>query len=567
MTWNYSYTNEVWPSVFTVVLLIALSIYSGRRRSVHGALPLLFACLFGALWAAGSVMEYTAVDVATKVSWVKFQGVWPLPLITAIFCFTLEYTWPGRWLTRRNLILLSIPVLLTLGLSLTNDLHYLAWQGFEFDGSVIQRLGSGGWIVFSYAYVVVVANIVVLVWLFIRSPYHRWPVIVMLIGQCGGRIVFLLAKFEILHAILPIEVVGMGFEFLMYAVALFGLRIFDPIPMARQTVITQMSDGMLALDAMGRVVSHNPAAERILRLTAKQIMGKFARDLLPAYPDGHLTDLSGSEIEFSQETEQELRHYNLTISPLRDWHEQEIGRLLLLHDVTSQKRAQAQLLEQQQVVASLHEREQLARELHDSLGQALAAAHLQSSTARVLLAQGEIAQTDEFLKQMAEMTLAAETDVREYLLGAKMAVSPEHAFFAMLRQYVVHFSRQYRLPVELHVPPQLEAQGLGSEVEVQLLRIIQEALSNVRKHARAKTVQVMFAVSDSRVQIAIIDDGQGFDAAVVAQQTERFGLQAMRERAESLGGSLEIVSQLGQGTRVRVSSPSQSGAGRREVIR
>ena len=212
MTWNYAYTSHIWPSLLTVLLLVVLSTFAWHRRSVPGALPFMFGCLFATLWAAGSVMEYLAVDMAVKVFWAKFQGAWSMTLPTAIFCFVLEYAWPGRWLIRRNLILLSIPLFLALGLILTNDFYHLAWQGFEFDGSVKPRLGPGGWIAFVYAYVVVLANIVLLVWLFIRSQYNRWSVIVMLIGQFGGRTIFLLEKFEILHAILPIEVVGMGFE-------------------------------------------------------------------------------------------------------------------------------------------------------------------------------------------------------------------------------------------------------------------------------------------------------------------------------------------------------------------
>jgi hypothetical protein len=101
---------------------------------VPGALRFSIGSLLAALWAAGSVMEYAAVDVATKIFWVKVQAIWQLPTVTAITCFTLEYTWPGRWLTRRNLALLSIAPLLFLGLTLTNNLHHLLWTGFRFDG-------------------------------------------------------------------------------------------------------------------------------------------------------------------------------------------------------------------------------------------------------------------------------------------------------------------------------------------------------------------------------------------------------------------------------------------------
>jgi signal transduction histidine kinase len=258
----------------------------------------------------------------------------------------------------------------------------------------------------------------------------------------------------------------------------------------------------------------------------------------------------------------------MRISHLRDWRGMEIGRLLLLRDVTEPKRARELQKQQQLLLAVMQERERLARELHDSLGQTLAAVRLQASTARLLLAQGETIQADKILEQMADITIAAETDVREYLLGAKTIISSDHLFFPTLRQYVVRFSQQYGLRVELSVPAQLEEQGLGAAVEVQLLRIIQEALSNVRKHARAKNAQVVFTNSGPLVQIAIIDDGQGFDsAAVAARQVESFGLQAMRERAESLGGCLEVISQPGQGTQVVVQVQIEEVPGKKEAER
>ena len=170
MTMNYAYTPYIWPSVFTVILLIALSIYSGRRRSVPGAAAFSIACLFGAAWAAGSVMEYAAVDLATKIAWVKFQSACSLPVIIAITCFILEYAWPGRWLTRRVLALLAFTWLLEIVLILTNELHHLVWRGFGFDESVLPRFGPGGWLVIAYGIGVLgILNLIVLGWLFLRG--------------------------------------------------------------------------------------------------------------------------------------------------------------------------------------------------------------------------------------------------------------------------------------------------------------------------------------------------------------------------------------------------------------
>ncbi|MDT8305670.1 MAG: histidine kinase N-terminal 7TM domain-containing protein [Anaerolineae bacterium] len=557
MTGVYVYKPDIWPSVLTTILLVVLSFYASRRRGVSGALPFAVGSLFAALWAAGAGMEVAATDVAAKIFWLKFQAAWQLPAITAITCFVFEYTWPGRWLTRRNLLLLSLVPLLYLTLILTNDLHHLAWLGFTFNGMLTPLRGPVTWLIIAYGYGLGIVNALLFAWLFLRSPAQRLSVALILVGQVGARVLYLLEATNRIRSPLPLDVLMLGYLFLVYAVALFGLRIFDPVPLARQWVIDQMPEGLIVLDPQGRVASLNPAAQAILGLPSKQILGHPAEALLPA-ATATLPDSSGNRAaltEIQQGTGPESRFYALESSALRDWRGLEVGRLLLLHDVTEEKRAQAELLKEERTQATLQERERLARELHDSLGQTLAATHLQASTARLLLAQGETAQTDRCLEEMAKMSIAAEADVRDYLLGAKTVFSADLSFFPALCLYLTRFSQQYGLPVALKVPVEIEAEGLAPVVEVQLMRIIQEALANVRKHAHAARAEIEFIDAGPLLQVTICDDGQGFDPGVVVRQADGYGLQSMRERADELGGNLQVIARVGQGTQVVVELP------------
>ena len=161
MTPGYAYTPYIWPSFCTVVFLSVLAIYSWQRRSVPGAIPFAIGCLFAAFWAAGAMMEYAALDIETMIFWFKFQALWRLPTTTASLCFVLEYAWPGRWLTRRNLFLLSIPCVLGIGLALTNDLHHLAWREFASEEDVIELRGPANWMFLVYGYVLSTANLIV----------------------------------------------------------------------------------------------------------------------------------------------------------------------------------------------------------------------------------------------------------------------------------------------------------------------------------------------------------------------------------------------------------------------
>jgi hypothetical protein len=171
-----------WASSFTAFLLAILCAYRLSRRRAPGALPFVVACVFGILWTAGAAMEQAVPGVTAKIFWVKFQMVWQVPSGTAVTCFLLEYTRPRRWLTRRNLALLSIPSLLVLLSVATNHLHHLFWRGFRFEGAVVPLPGPLNWAIVAVVYGLGVVNIIILGGVFLRSPQHRWPVAIILIG-------------------------------------------------------------------------------------------------------------------------------------------------------------------------------------------------------------------------------------------------------------------------------------------------------------------------------------------------------------------------------------------------
>jgi signal transduction histidine kinase len=554
----YTYTPDIWPPLAAAVFLAALSLYSWRRRDVPSALWLATGSGLGVMWLLSIALEAAAVAPATKIAWHKFQAVLQLPAATTTTCFALEYTFPGRWLTRRNLTLLSIPSLVTTLTIALGDSRWV-WRRLEIgpDGAVVAYSATPGAIITAFGMGLVLINTAAFLWLFVRSPQHRWPAALMLFGEIAGRGLYLLdiTKAPVPQGFDPV-IAGILITWTAYAIALFGFHILDPLPAARTMALEQMRDGMMAFDGRWRIVSLNPAAASMLSISESRALGKTTAEALPALPalSAVLVDAT-DPIEIGLGVGPAERRYTLDLSSLRDFRGLSVGYLLLLRDVTEQRRAQARILEQQRTLAAVQERERLARELHDGVAQELAAIHLQAGTTKLLLTQGEIAQASDYLDNLAGATLQAQANVRDYLLGAKAVISAEHPFFPTLREYLLQFSRQYGLPVELTTPPGLEDAGLPQAVEAQLLRIIQEALSNVRKHARARSAQVVFSLDGPQAQVAIIDNGCGFDPTAVAAQSDGYGLRSMRERAEAIGGSLEITSSPGQGTRVVARAP------------
>jgi two-component system nitrate/nitrite sensor histidine kinase NarX len=210
----------------------------------------------------------------------------------------------------------------------------------------------------------------------------------------------------------------------------------------------------------------------------------------------------------------------------------------------------ARLYEQTEVFAASRERERIAREMHDSLAQTLAYLRLKMRAVERLLRPEEGREALEALGEMRKMTEEAYEDVRQAIFGLRTIVSRTLGLIPTLTEYLHEFSEQSKIAVGLRMAEET-APRFSPAVEIQVIRIIQEALANVRKHAAAKRAWVSFEVEDGQVKVTIEDNGRGFDSEqVLNQKGLRFGIQTMRERAEGVGGSLEIDTAPGKGTQV-----------------
>jgi two-component system nitrate/nitrite sensor histidine kinase NarX len=198
----------------------------------------------------------------------------------------------------------------------------------------------------------------------------------------------------------------------------------------------------------------------------------------------------------------------------------------------------------------------LARELHDHLAQALGYLNLKASITDNLLCGGQIDQAQASLLELKEVTQVIYTDVREAIFNLRTAISPEIGFLPTLQDYLAEYREHYGVNAHLIIGIE-ESADFSPEVANQLLRIIQEALANVRKHSNANQVWVHCRQDGDQVCISVEDDGDGFDPAQVEDEGgQSFGLQIMRERAESIGGNLAFDSRPNGGTRVIVRAPA-----------
>ncbi len=210
------------------------------------------------------------------------------------------------------------------------------------------------------------------------------------------------------------------------------------------------------------------------------------------------------------------------------------------------------------IEAHEEERMRLAREVHDGPAQVLANAMIGLEYCQIVAtrAPGEL---DAELKRLRDMMREGLVDVRRFMFDLRPTTLATLGLNATISRYVEDFQRASGLAVELKLPA--EEFDVDDRAQIAIFRIVQEALQNIQKHARATRVQIELATgADGAMRLVISDNGLGFEPQTVQPTTgSGAGLLGMRERAAVLGGNLTVTSAPGRGTVITLQLPSTWG--------
>ena len=233
---------------------------------------------------------------------------------------------------------------------------------------------------------------------------------------------------------------------------------------------------------------------------------------------------------------------------------------MVITDLSEQKRKQAEeikqaeamhrLLLEHELSAQEEERRRIARELHDEAGQLLTSLLV---GLRTLEDARKLADVKAQGRRLREITAQAIDEVGRLARGLHPTVLDDHGLGVALSRYVTEYTKTHNIAVDLTLS-ELDSSNLPPAIQIALYRILQEALTNVARHSGAKAVSIRFARLATALEVAVIDDGCGFDAKAVAVSSHRLGIQSMRERAAMLGGTFSFASQ-GKGTKILVQVP------------
>jgi two-component system nitrate/nitrite sensor histidine kinase NarX len=229
--------------------------------------------------------------------------------------------------------------------------------------------------------------------------------------------------------------------------------------------------------------------------------------------------------------------------------------LTLLANSAAIALSNAQLFSQAENAAALSERESIATEMHDGLAQMLGYINLQVDQALAKADGRRSKPVREHLLDIQPAVQSAYDTARRMMIGLIEDDISQQSFRAQLEAQMAEFRHQTGLPAALRLRGEY-APDLAKQTKQQLLRIFQESLVNVRRHASASRVEIIMETGPESVAISVGDDGCGFDpAAIVGNGRHHLGLKIMRGRAERVGGKLRVKSKPGEGTTVTAEVP------------
>ena len=215
--------------------------------------------------------------------------------------------------------------------------------------------------------------------------------------------------------------------------------------------------------------------------------------------------------------------------------------------------------EQQQLLryhAIVDERERIAREIHDGVAQLMGYVNTKSSAIQLLLHDQKYSDARDQLEQLSRSSQDALQELRISILGLRMSDPHEDGLFNSLEKFTDQFSEISGIRVDLGFSPSDLSPSLSPEIELHILRIVQEALINVQKHAHVQNAWVHLSINSHIMEITVGDDGQGFELDnPIDDGYPHFGLAIMRERAESIGATFLLGTEPGSGTRVTIRLP------------
>jgi PAS domain S-box-containing protein len=571
-------------------LLVAL--IGWQRRAAPGSMPFLWLMLAIAYWCSISALHTLTPSISGRVLLAKAQyfAIANVPLLWLLFA--LDY---GRWrvLSSRWLAALATIPAITIAMAWTNEWHGLLWSSIvpaspDPGARLVYHYGPWFWVAASYNYLLLLYGTVILARALTRRPppFRRQSVALL-----AGALIPWIGNAAYLAGLIPIpglDVTPLAFAAsgIICAYGLFRYHIFDLVPAARDAVIETMSDAVIVLDWHQRVTDANPAAARVFGHELAHLIGKHAHELEPQHRHWLALCKSAQEVntEIVLDQAAETRYYTLNSTPISDRRRRMVGHLVVLRDISAQKRASV-ALRQASERAELASREQsaflsnMSHELRTPLTTILGYCELLQLKIEELqlhhfsidIERIQMAATYLLTLIGSVLDLAA-IEAGNFPLNQEQFDVPEQV--SLMQRMLQPIFDQHRNRLVIACPADLGS--LHADL-TKLRQILFNLLSNAAKFTRdgIVTLEVKRLLVDqttSWIQFIVRDTGIGMTSAQLQTLFEPFsqadaaiqrryggsglGLAISRQFCQLMGGDISVHSTFGQGTTFTVTLPA-----------
>lgn len=351
-------------TVFALGFMVVVLLDKRQRQQTYISGWWEFAGLLAAIgvWTLARGLQALTEVRSTHIFYAKFEYLAIIFVIAFWLLFALEYSQHAAWIRQPKMAWIWIVPAFTILLAFTNEWHSLFWSqvvpittGDQFNHFNYQY-GPGFWLGLAYCDILVFTSCYLLIHTVLDFPRrYRLQIGVLIAGTLLPLLAHMLyfAGFRLLPG-LDLTPLGFTLAALVYWLSITRYKLFDIVPIAREAILSHMRTGVLVLDTQDRIISVNPAAERLLGLPASWLTGKKVDTTLPKGTE-LLKASAQSETPSEIHWDEPPSDLEVTVSPLKDRRGNPTGRLIVLRDITERKRTDQVLAQGAREMSALYE--------------------------------------------------------------------------------------------------------------------------------------------------------------------------------------------------------------------
>ncbi len=546
------------PFVFAYLatfLISAILVWAvWKHRAGPGGNWLVLSTIAISQWSLVAAIEALIIDPAQKILcsqilYIGFSAVSPFLIL-----FTLTYL--GTSISARGMLAIFLIPALTLVFALTNAWHGWVWSGFVLGDAqanvLIYQHGFWFWVHTGYIYAAALFVYFRLIhdWASFNFLYQRQIAALMVAYMfpllSGTMYIFRITLIPHLD-ITPIGFLG---TVLVIYLALLRFRLLDFLPVAYNLFFEQTDDGILVLDARGRVMQVNPAAQKFLQIPQASLVGHTLETVSAEIAEFF------SEIKLRQGSEKMFSLHGIPTqvktTPLMIRGRGYAGDLMILRDVSDWVEAEQLKVAESNRQFAWQERQKIARTLHDSITQYLNSLVLSAETASQRLEQAKYEQVESVMSRITTSSRLALSEMRALITELQLESTADLGFDLVkaITERIAQVGSQAETQIHFEAPPSL---SLEAAQQREIFYILLEALNNALRHSGADTISISLRQGDGLFMAEVADNGCGFDPNQV--RIGGMGLINMCERTRQFAGQFFIESAPGTGTRIRLQLP------------